>query len=185
MLGTKEGRAFIGRYMAEGQSLDVGGEKYIFNSTGDRAKDRLWLRSSEMRANGLNRTFTKDMKKELNQVGTSDNIVQGVNQVIDLKIGLEEKKATMTLGHEAFVHADVDADRLNAIDKKAQGGAYNSTSEYINDVYNVSSSGVEDHKALGRGEVAKYENYSNELTKQNNDTYYREEYLRDVNRHNR
>lgn len=123
------------------------------------------------------------MKKELNKVGLSDNIRNGVNQIIDLKNGLSDKKATMVLGHEAFVHADRDADALNKIEKNIENGNYTETSEYINDVYDVSSSKIIDHNALGDGKVTKYENYSNELSKQKNDTYYKEEYDKQVERY--
>lgn len=184
MLSTKEGKAFIGRYMAKGQKLSVGGKTYSFSSNGDRAKDVLYIRSSKMGANGLNRTFAKDNTKELNQTTISDNVTEGVSQVIDLKNGLSEKKATMTLGHEAFVHADKDADRLNEIDKKVENGSYSDSKDYIKDVYGVSSSGDDDHEALGKGEVKKYENYSNELSKKKNDPYYKDQYQNNqVNRY--
>ena len=120
MIGTKEGRAFIGRYMSQNQTLRVGGKSYTFNSTGDRAKDVLFIRSTDMGREGLNRTFTKDKNKELNQVDLSDNVIGGVNQVIDLNNKLNDKESTMTLGHEAFVHADKDADALNEIDKNIE-----------------------------------------------------------------
>jgi hypothetical protein len=187
MMSTQTGRNFIGRYMSKDQTLTVGNKTYTFNSTGDRAKDNLYIEStSESRMgdrNGLNRTFTKDFNKELSEVGLNDNITKGVNQVIDLKEGLSEKKATMTLGHEAFVHADRDADKLNEIDKKIENGSYSDPKDYINDITDVGSSVSEDHKALGEGKVKKYESYSNELSIQKKDEYYKEEYKKQVKRY--
>ena len=182
MLGTKDGRAFVGRYMAKGQKLVIGGETYTFNQTGDRAKDVLWIRSSDMGNYGMNRTFTKD-NKELDQIGSTKDLTEGVNQVIDLKIGLSEKRTTMTLGHEAFVHADKDADKLINIDKNVKEGGYSDIKEYMIDVYNVSNSRGEDHKALGEGKVVKFKNYSNELSKHKNDSYYKKEYERQVDQY--
>ena len=183
MMCTEEGRAFIGRYMAEGQTLIVGDKSYTFDSTGDRAKDVLHIRSSDMGDNGLNRTFTKDNKKQLNQIGPSDKVTDGVSQVIDLKNGLSDKKATMTLGHEALVHADKDADALNKIEKNIKDGNYSSLGEYVNDVYSVSTGGKADHNALGNGKVTKYENYAKELSQQKNDAYYEKEYKRQVDQY--
>ena len=40
-----------------------------------------------------------------------------------------------------------------------------------------------DHNALGDGKVTKFENYSKQLTKQKKDTYYEEEYKRQVERY--
>lgn len=71
--------------MSQNQTLRVGGKSYTFNSTGDRAKYVLFIRSTDMMGRkGLNRTLTKDKNKELNQVNLSDNVIGGVNQVIDL-----------------------------------------------------------------------------------------------------
>ena len=113
----------------------------------------------------------------------SDDITQGVNQVIGLNNELNHKEATNTLGHEAFVHADKDADSLNKIDEKVENGSYNSdTKEYIRDVKDVSNSADKDHKALGEGKITKFENYSKELTKQKNDDYYEEAYKKEIDR---
>ena len=110
---TKTGREFLSRYMPAG-TLKVGNQTYTFDKAGDRAKDALYIRSNnEMGALGLNRTFQKDKDLPVNFTQHAEDITKGVRQVIDLNTSMDTKKATTVLGHESFVHADKDADRLN------------------------------------------------------------------------
>ena len=60
---------------------------------------------------------------------------------------------------------------------------YNDFFEYAVDVINVSSSGYDDHKALGQNEVVKYRQYIDELTKITGDSFYQEYYEKDVKNH--
>lgn len=89
----------------------------------------------------------------------------------------------MVLGHEAFVHVDKDADALNKIDRNIKEKTYSKRRDYINDEARVANSANADHNALGDGKVTKFENYSKQLTKQKKDTYYEEEYKRQVERY--
>ncbi len=85
----------------------------------------------------------------------------------------------MTLGHEAFVHADKDADRRNAIDENLEGEKYTKDkASYYKDIQDVGNSAKEDHEDLQNGEVKKFEIYSQELRTKNNDQYYNTKYDR-------
>ncbi len=97
MLSTKEGKAFIGRYMKADQKLRIGNKIYTFKSNGDRAKDNLHLVSTSEeymgRANGMTRAFTKDFSKQVSEGGINDNIKEGIAEVIDLKKRIKCKKS--------------------------------------------------------------------------------------------
>ncbi|MDR0659383.1 MAG: hypothetical protein LBG19_00975, partial [Prevotellaceae bacterium] len=182
-LNTKEGRAFIGRYMAEGQSLKVGGRTYTFSSTGDRAKDELRIASADLGKNvlGNNKTLIKGSEKNILDATINDNVVDGVIQVISLDNSLSEQEATYTIGHEAFVHADKDADELNVIDEKVASGAYGENfNRYTNEVRDIGLSGEGDHRALARGLATKLRSYVKQLDQQKNTNYYYKEYEKDV-----
>jgi hypothetical protein len=165
MMSTKTGREFVSRYMPAGSALKVGDKTYTFDKAGDRAKDALFIRSnSEMGSLGRNSTFQKDKDLPVNFTQHAEDITKGVRQAIDLNTKLDAKQATGVLGHEAFVHTDKDADRLNAIDKKAESGAYeNNPIELMKDADKVENSAVEDHTNLSQGNVTKYEQYAKEL----------------------
>ena len=193
MLSTNAGRAFIGRYMQAGTELNVGGKVYTWKVGGDRAKDNLIIKTTDnltakdgSKCNGLNQTFKKGTNRETNELSVSETKQaqkEGVNQVIQLDSKLDSKKATMTLGHEAFVHADKDADALTDLDNAVAGRTPVASSYYVNTMYDVSSSESTDHEALGKGEVKKYENMSTELSKKTGDNYYKDEYIKQVNRY--
>jgi len=186
MLETKNGRAFIGRYMSEGQTIKLGEKTYSFNSTGDRAKDVLFIQSADAKAmgnrNGCAYTYTKQ-NKEISEITDplNVNLREGVFSRIFLKVGLDEKQATGTLGHEAFVHTDRKADLLNEMDAKINNGNY-SRREYVEDFYLLPRGDI-DHKALGKGTIFKYENYLNQLSNNKKDNFYLNYYKKEVERY--
>jgi hypothetical protein len=188
MMSTKAGKAFIGRYMSANVQLKVGNKVYSWDKSGDRAKDFLQISSmSNLRANGRNSTFKKGTYKKTNQLSISEmknTANEGVFQTIQLDASLSSKEAIPILGHEAFVHADKDADRLTKLDEKIaigipQNHNINST------IVNVSSSAKEDHKALGDGEVTKFRNMLYELSKILGDIFYKNAYDDQVKDYNK
>lgn len=183
LLSTSEGRAFIGRYLEKG-TYEFYGTKYTFDKTGDRAKDNLYLVSSTMEDKGLNRTLVKGKAKDIRQATLNDDITQGVDQVIDLQIGLNEKESSVTLGHEAFVHADKDADKLNKIDEKLENGEYGSSEDYKADLSEVSQSGSKEHKDLANGLVKKFGDFLKNLTIKTG-TNYNIEYKKEMNNYDK
>lgn len=190
MLLTPEGLQFVGRYMSKGATLQVGDKTYKFNEEGDRSKDKLWIRSSEMEGRlGHNEVYTKVGFQKLNDdkfglYNKQSNIIDGVHQVIDLKNSLSVEQAANTLGHEAFVHADKDADALNSMDKKIKNGYYGTYPDsYRSDARRIATSGLEDHQTLGRGEVVKYKKYSQSLVNVTGNRKFLELYNKDVNRY--
>lgn len=109
---------------------------------------------------GQNSIFTKENKRLTDNDFSvyNSNLIDGVNQVIDLNANIDKQQAAHTLGHEAFVHADKDADALNAMDKKTADGYYSmNPNRYSSDARRIAIGALEDHQALGRGEVKKYE----------------------------
>lgn len=190
MLLTPEGLQFVGRYMSKGATLQVGDKTYKFNEEGDRSKDKLWIRSSEMEGRlGHNEVYTKVGFQRLDDYEFSiydkkSKIIDGVHQVIDIKKGLSIEQTANTLGHEAFVHADKDADALNSMDKKIKNGYYGTYPDsYRSDALRIATSGLEDHQALGRGEVVKYKKYSQSLVNVTGNRKFLELYNKDVNRY--
>ncbi len=164
--------------MSAGESLVLNGQTYTFNKTGDRAKDLLSIASwNNLGAKGTNVTFVKDRPTPLNQIAASDvqKIVKnGVRQQIYLDSEMDSREAAGGLGHEAFVHADKDADALTEIDQ-------NPAMQNAGDVMNISNSGEPDHRALGSGSVTKFKQFMSELTNKTGDSYYEQEYQRQVN----
>lgn len=190
MLLTPEGLQFVGRYMSKGATLQVGDKTYKFNEEGDRSKDKLWIRSSEMEGRlGHNEVYTKVGFQKLNDDKFSisnkkSNIIDGVHQVIDLKNSLSVEQAANTLGHEAFVHADRDADALNSMDEKIKNGYYGTYPDsYRSDARRIATSGLDDHQALGREEIVKYKKYSQSLVNITGNPKFIELYNKDAKRY--
>lgn len=190
MLLTPEGLQFVGRYMSKGATLQVGDKTYKFNEEGDRSKDILLIRSSEMKGRlGHNDVYTKTGFQKLDNYEFSiynknSNIIDGVYQVIDIKKGLSVEQTANTLGHEAFVHADGDADALNRMDEKITNGYYGANPiKYKTDALRIANGGSDDHFALGRGEVVKYKKYSQSLVNVTGNQRFLELYNDDVNRY--
>lgn len=187
MLSTHTGFMFVSRFMARGSSLIVGDKTYKFTKDGDRSKDMLWFRSSEMSGiNGQTNVYTKKNQR-LDDDDFSiynSNLINGVNMVIDVNSELDMQQTANTLGHEAFVHADKDSDALNEMDKKTIDGTYSTNPRaYMSDARRIVTGSLEDHKALGRNEIIKYKNYSMELLNITNNLIYFEMYKNDVRRY--
>lgn len=191
MLSTPEERAFIERYMAKDATLVVNGKIYKFSADGDRSKDKLWIRSSEMSEGhlGMNSIYTRAGMQELNDdkfnlFDKESDLSQGVHQVIDINSELSKEKAANMLGHEAFVHADKDADALKSMDKKCKSGYYSMNPRYYKtEAQRIATGSLDDHRALGRGEVAKYKNYGRSLVRTTGNQTYMQMHNDDVKKH--
>jgi RHS repeat-associated protein len=179
-MSTKTGMTFISRYMSAGETLVVNGRQYTFDKTGDRSKDLLSIQSRSINALGQSRTLVKGTARELKESFSSDvdkTIKNGVQQIIALNKDIDEKTATGVLGHEAFVHADKDADALNELEANSQNMTQDAKGKILQ---NISNTGETDHENLGDGKVAKFKQYMDELTKLTGDKYYEQEYQRQV-----
>ncbi|MDR1347879.1 MAG: DUF6443 domain-containing protein [Prevotellaceae bacterium] len=179
-LSTQTGRAFVGRYMSAGETLVVNGRQYTFDKTGDRAKDLLSIQSRSMNPLGQNQTLIKGTTRQTKEYVPSDvdkTIKNGVQQTIALSKDIDEKTATGVLGHEAFVHADKDANALNELEANSQNMTQDGKG---NALQNISNTGEADHEELGNDNVPKFKQYMHEVTKITGDKYYEQEYQRQV-----
>jgi len=179
-MSSPTGMAFVGRYMSSGQTLTVNGQNYYFDKTGDRAKDILSLQSTKMSALGENQTLVKGTSKKTNAVSTSDIdkvIKEGVQQTILLNNTLDEKNAVVTLGHEAFVHADKAADALNALETNSPTMTQRQKHDAL---IEISTSGDKHHNDLGSGKDGKFKQFMKELTNKTGDKFYNLEYDKQV-----
>ncbi len=187
MLSTSAGRAFVAQFANKGDVIM--GVK--FNETGARAKDVLMLSSTSINMNGrigITRTFLKTKTggfgDRLRNASLTDNVIDGVIHLVDLKTGLSAEKATITLGHESIVHVNEDVKRLDAIDGKLENGEYSSNpNQYVKDVQSIELSAKSDHDRLANGKATEYKNYSTQMDKAKNTDYYSKEYEKDVKNH--
>ncbi|NOQ27735.1 MAG: hypothetical protein GQ564_20420 [Bacteroidales bacterium] len=186
ILSTSAGRVFVGRYMQAGQELSVGNKTYTWNKSGDRSKDFLQISSiANLGRKGLNSTMKKGTYRTTNALTPSEmaeTAVEGVYQAIQLDLDLSSGSATDVLGHEAFVHADKDADRLTNLDEK-MGSGKATEKDVIKTMVEVSTSGAADHKVLGEGKVKKYESMSNELSNKTGNKYYKNAYKKQIEKY--
>jgi len=95
---------------------------------------------------------------------------------------MNEVDATIVLGHEVFVHADKDSDKLTQINDKIKSGGYKNFEEIRRDLDEMLKSEDKDHASLKKGEVKKFESYANELSKEKNDEKYKEKYEENKNK---
>jgi hypothetical protein len=185
-LSTKEVKAFIGRYMKAGETLSVGDKSYTWDKDGDREKDWLQIRTYNIDDRGRNEVRHKYNKKGYSVSTLPEQYINaliqkdGVYQIIYLSEKLSEKEAVITLGHEAFVHADKDADILTELEQfyKDNPNMILRDKRYMLGI--LEGSPDEEHKALGNGEIIKFENMVKELTKTTYDKYYENKYYEQV-----
>jgi hypothetical protein len=181
---TKEGQKFMARYLKKGD-YEFGGVKVSIKKDGDRSKDILYLRSTEnMRDDGYTAAYTKD-NKDFGTIINKDQIKDGIKEVIDLNAKLQGNEALSTLSHEAFVHADKDADIMNGIDKNIQNGKYESNITGLTSLIKDASlmfpsRGYSDHTRLSQGTITKYSNISKELDESLKTNYFSENYDNEV-----
>jgi RHS repeat-associated protein len=188
---TPQGRNFLRKYMDANESLVIGGKTYFVNGgkAGDRAKDNLYFMSSGEQGavnmdkgsvNGNTRTFTKDLKTQLQFATKETDISKGVAEVITLNSHIQSPEQNAgIIGHEVFVHANKDADQLNAIDQNKADGAYKKDEQYVNDVQNTESDGVSDHAEFGNVGNIYYLDCMKELDKTEKTNFYINYYTSD------
>jgi hypothetical protein len=191
-LSTQEGKAFIGRYMKAGEILTIGDKSYTWDKDGDREKDWLQIKTADIGARGINEVRHKYNSQVGHSVNTLreeyiDRLIQkdGVYQIIFLSEKLSEKEAVITLGHEAFVHADKDADVLTSLEQFYKSNPNMILDDKKDMLDKLVDSPDEDHRALGNGEVIKFENMSKELTKITKDKYYENAYYEQIKNYNK
>lgn len=193
-LSTKEGKTYAARYMGANSHIIVGGVGYTFNENGkagDRANDVLTFKEynstyKESENYGSTKTAPYDLDPEkYNMNFTNENqIDKGFNESIGLYQGMNAQEATSTLGHEAFVHGNVDADNLTAVEKNLKNGVYKTTFDLMKDIKDRFFRGTKDHKAYKLDQVKKYKDYSKELTNKTGNKYYIDDYEKDKNKYN-
>jgi hypothetical protein len=186
---TPQGRNFLRRYMDANEKLVIGGKTYFVNGgkAGDRAKDNLFFQSSGEQgavnmdaraASGMTLAYTKDLKTELSDANKNTDVSKGIAEIILLNSHAQNpQESAAVIAHEAFVHADKDADQLNAIDQIKGNG--DNGSEYVNDVQKVDGNGDDDHSEFGDSGNVYYEDCMKELDKTDKTNYYENYYNRD------
>ena len=120
------------------------------------------------------------MKTPLNQATANTDVSKGVAEVITLNSDMQNtQQSAKTIAHEAFVHADKDADKLNTIDQ--------SENKSTDDIKNVDpgDGGKADHCDLGTNGNESYKGSMDELDKQDNTNYYSNEYKDDKKKRKR
>ena len=195
-LKTKNGIAFISSYLKKGQSLNItiGEKKHVFiaKKDGEFANDLLALGSSDNLGTGsgatvLGRTTTnKPDGNELNEdgFGGNDNKYDARGKVVEqiwLKKGQGLDKAISTLGHESFVHAFPDQNRLRELRQELNKGTIQpGTKEYAQKLEAITNSGQIDHRNLSNGKSGAFLNFSLQMDVIKSTTKFIRSYNQDV-----
>jgi hypothetical protein len=176
--------------MKADETLKVGDKSYVWEQSGDREKDWLQIRTDNINARGrneINHKYSKIADAQGHTINTLpekyvDRLIQtdGIYQIIRISEKLSEKEAVITLGHEAFVHADKDADILTSLEQFYKENPNMIFKDKQDMLDKLMGSPDEDHRALGNGEVIKFEKMSKELTKTTKDKYYENAYYEQV-----
>ncbi|MDR1199207.1 MAG: RHS repeat-associated core domain-containing protein [Prevotellaceae bacterium] len=191
-INTTEGYNFINRFMNKGETLKIGDNAYSFSKSGDRAKDILSLESADLDKNTLGKSeiFTKNedgtkgskMRNVMNLENI--NITDGTYQVIMLDTKIDDKQATNTLGHEAFVHTDRRSNELSNIERELNigrsGKYFNNLDAYRGDMKDMIYRADRDHSNLRNGLIKRYETFSKQLDLKYKGGKYYEKYRKDA-----
>jgi RHS repeat-associated protein len=193
-LETKEGFRFASRFAKKGDELKVDGKTFKFTKDGDRSKDMLLLRTDKLYSDGVTRVYankTNDVTKlgsELKSASKTTDISKGVTILLQVQEGYTDEKTANTLGHEAFVHADKNADGLDKLDASINNGSLTvGTPKYEKVLNTIGNNAGPEHKALANGQVSEYKNFSAQMDKMLNtiDSRYQKLYKEDVKDHAR
>jgi RHS repeat-associated protein len=193
-LETKEGFRFASRFAKKGDELKVDGKTFKFTKDGDRSKDMLLLRTDKLYSDGVTRVYankTNDVTKlgsELKSASKTTDISKGVTILLQVQEGYADEKTANTLGHEAFVHADKNADGLDKLDASINNGSLTVGMPKYEKVLNtIGNNAGPEHKALANGQVSEYKNFSAQMDKMLNtiDSRYQKLYKEDVKDHAR
>jgi RHS repeat-associated protein len=193
-LETKEGFRFAARFAHKGDVIKVDGKTFNFTKEGDRSKDMLLLRSDKLYSDGVTRVYankTNDVTKlgtELNSASNKTAISNGVTILLQVQEGYTDEKTANTLGHEAFVHADKNADGLSKLEASVNNGNLTvGTPGYGKVLNKVGNDAGAEHRALANGQVTEYKNFSAQMDKMLNtvDSRYQKLYKEDVKDHAR
>lgn len=188
-VSTKEGHRFISQFAKAGQT--IGGVK--FSTSGTRVNDALVLRSTKD-LGAIGRVSTHFRKgnstngrlrnaEDINRRGGDVDISNGIVHMLQLNSSIDASTsdASMTLGHEAFVHIDKNVEKLEQIENEYYPSIH--SSEYLIDLVGVDSGAKEEHGDLADGKVEAYQDYANELDQKNNTTEHQKLYDEDVEKH--
>ena len=192
---TEVGYKFLSQFASK-TSYKIAGVKIKFAQTGVRSKDQLIFRSEIIQltqnTKGLTQTFLKNDPinlglgmelREAYDASDKSRIENGVLEVITLDKGESTVSQIITLGHEAFVHAQGDVKDLKRLDRKVMDGSVKPGSpRYIEMVQNIYR-GKLDHERLAAGSADLYKNYAAQLDKLYKTTIYTEQYNADVKNH--
>lgn len=176
-MATKQGRAFIGKYAAAGQT--IAGHK--FETAGEYSNMTLSINSKNLKGKyGSSRAFmtnSPDGKKRLRTLATKD-LPKGAREYevqINLANGISDEQATYTMGHEAFVHTENSTVAINKVEEKAKDGSIDSELKLVGELNNVEMTGSDEHDNLvteGSQENTSMTNYVNQLNTNENTTVY-------------
>ncbi|MBN1970155.1 MAG: hypothetical protein JW870_12370, partial [Candidatus Delongbacteria bacterium] len=189
-MSSAEGRAFIGRYANAGQVI----AGYKFESTGAYAQRGidLRLRTSSRQTMGYRLgtaiTYLKNSKsgyKRLQKVREGD-LPSGQHQyetIIDLRAGETAEKSAYVLGHEAFVHADNDAQQLIEAHDKGEAAKYNTIGDFVKDLNNADLDAGEEHSDLKNDLIESIMNYVKSMGLNEKTDYYEKLYEKDKSKY--
>ncbi|MGQ7855272.1 DUF6443 domain-containing protein [Pedobacter sp. WC2501] len=196
LLKTKNGLAFIASYLKKGQSLNItiGKKSHVFlaKKDGEFSNDILGLGSSDnlgtgggARILGVTKT-TKPDGIELDQdgYGGSENkydIRKPLVEQVWLKKGQGIDKSITTFGHEFFVHAFPDQNRIRELRQELNKGTIQpGTKEYGQKLEAITNSAQIDHGNLSNGKSGAFLNFSLQMDLINNTTKFIRSYNQDV-----
>jgi RHS repeat-associated protein len=185
-MSTEQGRALIGKYANAGQVI-IG---HKFENTGAYALRGidLTLRTSSRQAMdnrfGTAVTYLRNSKsgyKRLRKVGVSDlpSEKHQYETIIDLRAGETSERTAYTLGHEAFVHAENDAQALIKVHDKGESAKYNSLNDFVKDLKEVDLNAGEEHSDLKNDLIQTIMDYVKSLDLREKTDYYEKVYEKD------
>jgi len=199
-LKTKKGQAFIASCLEKGQALTIkfGDKKHVYTTKkdGEFANDLLAIGSSEETlgvGNGMEvvgRTLTtKPEGNELDEdgFGGKDNSYDVRKKVVEqiwLRTGQGIDGTISTLGHEAFVHAFPDINRLRELRKELNNGTIKpGTKAYEMKLEAITRSGDINHRNLSNGRANAYRNFNQQMDAVKSTTRFIKAYNEDVKSH--
>ena len=195
-LKTQNGKAFIASYLKMGQSFTkkIGEKNHVYTgkSNGEFANDVLAFGSADDLGRNkdavvLGRTTTN--KPDGNQLdedgyGGSDNKYEVRKQTVEqiwLKKSEGLDKTISALGHEAFVHAFPDQNRIRELRQELNKGTIQpGTKKYGLKLEAITNSGQVDHRNLSNGKSVAFMNFSLQMDVIKSTTKFIKSYNQDV-----
>lgn len=189
-MSTKQGRAFIGKYAGAGQVI-MGQKFEVAGEYAQRGID-LRLRTSSKQTMetrlGTAITYLKNSKsgyKRLRDVRVGDlpSERHKYETIIDLRAGETSENAAYTLGHEAFVHADNDAQKLIETHDKGEAAKYSSLGDFVKDINKADLDAGQEHSDLKNNQIQTIIDYVKSLGLNEKTDYYKNRYEKDKSKY--